>query len=67
MHAPVTLADLAPTLAWAASVVPLEPLDGRVLWENGASLSVVDAMGYPNRAAGGNAHGWCKVWQPKPA
>jgi predicted dehydrogenase len=36
--------------------------DGRVIWENGASLSVVDAMGYPNRAAGGNAQGltmWC--------
>lgn len=36
--------------------------DARVLWENGASLSVVDAMGYPNRAAGGNAQGltlWC--------
>ena len=31
--------------------------DGRVIWENGASLSVVDAMGYPNAAAGGNAQG----------
>jgi len=31
--------------------------DARVLWENGASLSVVDAMGYPNEAAGGNAQG----------
>jgi D-galacturonate reductase len=37
--------------------------DGRVIWENGASLSVVDAMGYPNEAAGGNAQGmtmWCQ-------
>ncbi|NLF32927.1 MAG: Gfo/Idh/MocA family oxidoreductase [Planctomycetes bacterium] len=37
--------------------------DGRVIWENGASLSVVDAIGYPNRAAGGNAQGlamWCQ-------
>jgi len=31
--------------------------DGRVLWENGASLSVVDAMGYPNAAPGGNNQG----------
>jgi len=37
--------------------------DGRVIWENGASLSVVDAIGYPNAAAGGNAQGltmWCQ-------
>ncbi len=37
--------------------------DGRVIWENGASLSVVDAIGYPNEAAGGNAQGltmWCQ-------
>ena len=37
--------------------------DGRVIWENGASLSVVDAIGYPDRAAGGNAQGltiWCQ-------
>jgi len=37
--------------------------DARVLWENGASLSVVDAIGYPSGAAGGNAQGltmWCK-------
>jgi len=36
--------------------------DARVLWENGASLSIVDAMGYPNKAAGGNYQGlamWC--------
>ncbi len=36
--------------------------DARVIWENGASLSVVDAMGYPDRAAGGNFQGltmWC--------
>ena len=31
--------------------------DGRVIWENGASLSVVDAIGYPSGAAGGNAQG----------
>lgn len=37
--------------------------DGRVIWENGGSLSVVDAIGYPNAAAGGNAQGlalWCQ-------
>lgn len=37
--------------------------DGRVLWDNGASLSVLDAMGYPNAAAGGNHQGlhmFCK-------
>jgi predicted dehydrogenase len=37
--------------------------DARVLWENGASLSVVDAIGYPSAAAGGNSQGlamWCQ-------
>ncbi len=37
--------------------------DGRVVWENGASLSVLDAMGYPNSAPGGNNQGlhmFCK-------
>jgi predicted dehydrogenase len=37
--------------------------DGRVIWENGASLSIVDAIGYPDAAAGGNAQGltmWCQ-------
>jgi len=37
--------------------------DGRVIWENGACLSVADALGYPNAAAGGNAQGltmWCQ-------
>jgi hypothetical protein len=37
--------------------------DARVIWENGASLSVVDAIGYPDAAAGGNAQGlsmWCQ-------
>ena len=37
--------------------------DGRVVWENGACLSVVDALGYPNAGAGGNAQGltmWCQ-------
>ncbi|MFH0911546.1 MAG: Gfo/Idh/MocA family oxidoreductase [Planctomycetota bacterium] len=29
--------------------------DGRVIWENGASLSILDAIGYPNAAPGGNA------------
>ena len=31
--------------------------DGRVIWDNGASLNVLDAMGYPNVAPGGNAQG----------
>jgi predicted dehydrogenase len=31
--------------------------DGRVIWENGASLNVLDGMGYPNSAPGGNAQG----------
>ena len=31
--------------------------DGRVLWENGACLNVIDAIGYPNIAPGGNAQG----------
>ncbi len=31
--------------------------DGRVIWENGACLSVADAIGYPDGAAGGNAQG----------
>lgn len=37
--------------------------DGRVIWENGACLSVANAMGYPNAAAGSNAQGltlWCQ-------
>lgn len=37
--------------------------DGRVIWDNGACLSVADAMGYPDSAAGGNAQGltlWCR-------
>jgi len=37
--------------------------DGRVIWENGASLSVLDAIGYPNDAPGGNHQGlrmFCK-------
>lgn len=36
--------------------------DARVIWENGASLSVANAFGYPDAAAGGNAQGmtlWC--------
>jgi predicted dehydrogenase len=31
--------------------------DGRVLWSNGACLNVIDAMGYPNSAPGGNMQG----------
>ncbi|MHA1517121.1 MAG: Gfo/Idh/MocA family protein, partial [Alphaproteobacteria bacterium] len=31
--------------------------DGRVLWSNGACLDVIDAMGYPNVAPGGNMQG----------
>jgi len=37
--------------------------DARVLWENGACLNVVDAIGYPTGAAGGNDQGltlWCQ-------
>ena len=37
--------------------------DARVIWENGASLSIVDAIGYPNAAPGGNYQGlvmWCQ-------
>lgn len=37
--------------------------DARVVWESGASLSVMDAMGYPDGAPGGNAQGlrmYCK-------
>jgi D-galacturonate reductase len=31
--------------------------DGRVLWDNGACLNVVNAIGYPNHGAGGNFQG----------
>jgi predicted dehydrogenase len=31
--------------------------DARVLWENGAVLSVANALGYPDAAAGGNSQG----------
>ena len=37
--------------------------DARVIWDNGACLNVIDAMGYPNIAPGGNAQGlkmFCK-------
>lgn len=30
---PARVVDIAPTLAWATSTVPLETLDGRVLWD----------------------------------
>jgi len=31
--------------------------DARVIWSNGACLNVIDAMGYPNVAPGGNMQG----------
>lgn len=31
--------------------------DARIIWDNGGSLSVMDAMGYPNAGAGGNFQG----------
>jgi hypothetical protein len=31
---PARVVDIAPTLAWATSTVPLETLDGRVLWDS---------------------------------
>jgi len=31
--------------------------DARVIWNNGACLNVIDAMGYPNVAPGGNMQG----------
>jgi predicted dehydrogenase len=31
--------------------------DGRVLWENGAFLSVLNGLGYPDAAPGGNSQG----------
>ena len=31
--------------------------DGRVIWGNGACLNVIDAMGYPSAAPGGNMQG----------
>ncbi|NOY82793.1 MAG: Gfo/Idh/MocA family oxidoreductase [Kiritimatiellaeota bacterium] len=31
--------------------------DARVIWDNGGCLSVMNALGYPNAAAGGNAQG----------
>jgi len=37
--------------------------DARLLWENGACLSVANAIGYPNAGAGGNSQGmtlWCQ-------
>jgi predicted dehydrogenase len=33
--------------------------DGRVIWNNGACLTVLNGMGYPNVAAGGNSQG---IW-----
>jgi D-galacturonate reductase len=33
--------------------------NARVIWENGASLAVMNGMGYPNVAAGGNSQG---IW-----
>ena len=37
--------------------------DARVIWENGAVLNVMDAIGYPSGAAGGNSQSmvlWCQ-------
>lgn len=37
--------------------------DGRVIWENGAVLSVANSLSYPDAAAGGNSQGmtlWCR-------
>jgi hypothetical protein len=31
--------------------------DGRVIWENSASLNVLNAIGYPDQAPGGNSQG----------
>ncbi len=31
--------------------------DGRVIWENGATLNVMNALGYPDAGPGGNAQG----------
>ena len=31
--------------------------DGRVIWDNGGCLNVIDAIGYPNVAPGGNTQG----------
>ncbi len=31
--------------------------NARVIWENGASLSILNGMGYPNAAPGGNSQG----------
>jgi len=31
--------------------------NGRVIWENGASLTVINGMGYPNVGPGGNSQG----------
>ena len=39
--------------------------DGRVIWENGAVLSVANAIGYPNAGAGGNSQGLAMWGQGK--
>jgi len=39
--------------------------DGRVIWSNGACLNVIDAMGYPNVAPGGNMQGLKMLCQGK--
>jgi predicted dehydrogenase len=39
--------------------------DARVIWENGGSLSVANAIGYPNAGAGGNSQGMV-VWGQGP-
>jgi D-galacturonate reductase len=39
--------------------------DGRVVWENGACLAVLNGMGYPNVAPGGNSQGMTLFCQGK--
>jgi hypothetical protein len=39
--------------------------DARVLWENGAALSVANAIGYPDSGAGGNSQGMT-MWAQGP-
>ncbi|TFH01394.1 MAG: Gfo/Idh/MocA family oxidoreductase [Calditrichales bacterium] len=39
--------------------------NARVIWENGASLSVLNGMGYPNAGPGGNAQGLWMFTQGK--
>ncbi len=40
--------------------------DARIIWENGAVLSVANAIGYPNAGAGGNSQGMV-LWGQGPS